>query len=108
MRRKVADTIKSQLEKVRTENFLRKPILVCTRTRQTSKDLTEYLKRELRDSDVKKILCLGTYRDYEEAVDAMGKQTVYVVSDSTLKTSLNFSHSVIPLIINYGMAENLQ
>ena len=33
---------------------------------------------------------------------------MYVVADSLIQTSFNLWHSVIPLIINYGMAENLQ
>ena len=66
MRRKVADLIRAHLAKKKTQKCIRKPILVCTRKATTAAELTEYLKRELRDSDVRKIVCLGTQRDLDD------------------------------------------
>ena len=81
MQQKVADTIKLQLQKSRSDNILRKPILVCTKEAETAKILTSFLKEELSDSNVKKIMCLTSYRDVDEQFDLLGKQTVYVVAD---------------------------
>ena len=81
MKKKAADAIRSSLSKTKTDSFHRKPILVCTRTSQTCKDLYSYLKTELRDIDCRKIVCLADGRDVDEKFDSLGKQTVYVVSD---------------------------
>ena len=69
MRRKVADIIRAHLAKPKTDKNLRKPILVCTRTARTATELADYLKRELRDGDVRKILSIGTQRDLDEKFD---------------------------------------
>lgn len=67
MRRKVADLIRHQLSKSKTEDFLRKPIVICVRSATKAKDLTDYLKHELRDC--KKILCLADYNQLEDSLD---------------------------------------
>ena len=107
MKRKVADAIRASLSKSKTETFHRKPIMVCAKTGEQAKDLTDYLKDELRSDDVNKILCLAQYSDIDEFYNDLGKQTVYVISDAVLKTSFNIGHSVIPLVINYGMPDSL-
>ena len=65
------------------------------------------MKKELRSSDVKKIVCLGSPSDLKDHLDVIGKQTVYVLADKLMEASLSFRHPVIPMIINYGMPTNL-
>lgn len=79
-----------------------------TRTAATAESLTDYLTKELRDIDCKKILCLGSYEDVDSEWDKLGKYTVYVIADKVLQASFSLSHSVIPLVINYGMPATLQ
>lgn len=68
---------------------MRKPIIVYTRTAETAESLTDYLKRELRDIDCKKVLCLGSYEDVDSEWDKLGKQTVYVIADQVLQATFS-------------------
>ena len=107
MKKKVLDTIKSHLNKNKTDKFLRKPILVCTQNPSQATDLFAHLRDALlKDDDVRNIICLSNFTEYEDAIldNKIGKQTVYVTSDTLLDSaSINLSHTVIPLVINYGM-----
>ena len=57
---------------------------------------------------MKKIVGIGNSGDLDDAYGLLGKQTVYVTADPVFQIFFSFHHTVIPLIISYGMAKDLQ
>ena len=66
MKQKVVELIRKHLAKSKSETFLRKPIIVFTRTNRIAAALHEYLKEKLEE--VKKITLLDDSATLDECL----------------------------------------